>query len=170
MDTPLSADEIRVRAYLLWEAEGCQGGRDEHYWLEAIAQLGRERVEGPDGTGVDSVAVSDAPQLKAGKKVGTKKVGQEAPARVGKKSDSATNGRQQTAKTPKAAAEGQKKADTKSEAKSESNADVKVKAQAKAKAGAKSTTQQKADATAAAPKPPKRSKRIKADAGQEQAS
>ncbi|SAK86632.1 hypothetical protein AWB75_05865 [Caballeronia catudaia] len=169
MDTTLSADEIRVRAYLLWEAEGCQDGRDEHYWHEAIAQLRRERAGAPGSTGIGPVATPDASQPKARKKVAAKKVGQEAPAMVGKKNGSATNGKQKTAKTPKVAAERQAKTDTKSEAKSDSKADAKVKAQAKAKAGAKSKTQG-ADATAAAPKPPKRSQRIKADAGQEQAS
>ncbi|CAL8481096.1 DUF2934 domain-containing protein [Caballeronia sp. S22] len=153
MDITLSADEIRVRAYLLWEAQGCQDGRDAHYWHEAIAQLRRERAGAPGSTGIGPVATPvatpDASQPKARKSVAAKKVGQEAPAKVGK-NNSATNGKQKTAKTPKVAAERQAKTDTKSEAKSDSKADAKVKAQAKA--GAKSKTQQKADATARAGK------------------
>jgi hypothetical protein len=34
-----SEERIRVRAYLLWEADGRQHGRDDHYWDEAVEQL-----------------------------------------------------------------------------------------------------------------------------------
>lgn len=34
-----SEENIRYRAYLLWEADGRQDGRDDHYWSEALAQL-----------------------------------------------------------------------------------------------------------------------------------
>src|ERR1700755_1100043 len=37
-------EAIRTRAYLLWEADGHQHGRDDHYWREAIAQLEGESV------------------------------------------------------------------------------------------------------------------------------
>ncbi|MFM0326370.1 DUF2934 domain-containing protein [Caballeronia glebae] len=39
-----SEESIRFRAYLLWEADGRQHGRDDHYWCEAIAQIQGERT------------------------------------------------------------------------------------------------------------------------------
>jgi hypothetical protein len=33
-------DEIRIRAYLLWELEGRQEGKEDHYWQRA-----RELIE-----------------------------------------------------------------------------------------------------------------------------
>jgi hypothetical protein len=40
---PTSSDEeIRTRAYLLWEREGCQPGKDGEYWLRAKAELDAE--------------------------------------------------------------------------------------------------------------------------------
>jgi len=32
-------DEIRIRAYLLYEQEGRQEGRDEEYWLRAESEI-----------------------------------------------------------------------------------------------------------------------------------
>jgi hypothetical protein len=32
-------DEIRTRAYLLYEQEGRQGGRDKEYWLRAESEI-----------------------------------------------------------------------------------------------------------------------------------
>jgi len=32
-------EEIRIRAYLLYEQEGRQEGRDEEYWLRAESQI-----------------------------------------------------------------------------------------------------------------------------------
>ena len=32
-------DEIRVRAYLLYEQEGRQDGRDEEYWFRAESEI-----------------------------------------------------------------------------------------------------------------------------------
>ena len=32
-------DEIRIRAYLLYEQEGRQHGRDEEYWLRAESEV-----------------------------------------------------------------------------------------------------------------------------------
>src|SRR5579863_9521259 len=40
-----SEESIRFRAYILWEADGRQHGRDDHYWCEAIAQLQGESIE-----------------------------------------------------------------------------------------------------------------------------
>ncbi|GJH26961.1 DUF2934 domain-containing protein [Caballeronia novacaledonica] len=39
-----SEESVRFRAYLLWEADGRQHGRDDHYWCEAIAQIQGERT------------------------------------------------------------------------------------------------------------------------------
>lgn len=32
-------EQIRTRAYFLWEADGCPQGRDWHYWLKAKEEL-----------------------------------------------------------------------------------------------------------------------------------
>lgn len=40
MPTPIPTDdEIRRRAYHLWEINGCQDGRDLDYWLQAALEL-----------------------------------------------------------------------------------------------------------------------------------
>ena len=44
MDSALSEDAIRHRAYVLWEADGRPEGRDEHYWHLASSQLLVETV------------------------------------------------------------------------------------------------------------------------------
>ncbi|WP_244173661.1 DUF2934 domain-containing protein [Caballeronia temeraria] len=44
MNSALSEDVIRHRAYLLWEADGRPEGRDEHYWHLASSQLLVETV------------------------------------------------------------------------------------------------------------------------------
>lgn len=44
MDSALSEDAIRYRAYLLWEADGRPEGRSEHYWHLASSQLLVETV------------------------------------------------------------------------------------------------------------------------------
>ncbi|GJH21765.1 hypothetical protein CBA19CS22_34505 [Caballeronia novacaledonica] len=71
-----SAEEhIRTRAYLLWEADGCTRGRDDHYWREAIAQLQAESIQPSLSTPVapEIVVVEKAQKtLKAGKSVGKK--------------------------------------------------------------------------------------------------
>jgi hypothetical protein len=36
-------DEIRIRAYHLWEADGRPFGRDTEFWEKAIAAIGRGR-------------------------------------------------------------------------------------------------------------------------------
>ena len=35
-------DEIRIRAYLIWEREGCLQGKDAEHWLQAKAELDAE--------------------------------------------------------------------------------------------------------------------------------
>ncbi|CAN7649122.1 DUF2934 domain-containing protein [Pararhizobium sp. LjRoot255] len=37
--TDISEDDVRTRAYALWEAAGCPDGSDEEHWLEALRQL-----------------------------------------------------------------------------------------------------------------------------------
>lgn len=41
--TPNLDEEIRSRAYELYEAEGRQGGRDQEYWFRAEAEVRRRR-------------------------------------------------------------------------------------------------------------------------------
>jgi len=46
---PLSLeDEIRIRAYLLYEKEGRQQGRDQEYWLRAESEVLERRGERRD--------------------------------------------------------------------------------------------------------------------------
>lgn len=40
--TDISEDDVRTRAYALWEAAGCPEGSDEEHWLEALRQLKEE--------------------------------------------------------------------------------------------------------------------------------
>ena len=40
--TDISEDDIRTRAYALWEAAGCPDGSHEEHWLEALRQLTEE--------------------------------------------------------------------------------------------------------------------------------
>jgi hypothetical protein len=42
MENQSFEEQIRLRAYLLWEAEGCQQGHDHEYWEEALVQLRQE--------------------------------------------------------------------------------------------------------------------------------
>ena len=32
-------DQIRARAYALWEADGCPVGQDQNYWFKAATEL-----------------------------------------------------------------------------------------------------------------------------------
>jgi hypothetical protein len=32
-------DQIKARAYQLWEADGCPAGQDQTYWFKAVAEL-----------------------------------------------------------------------------------------------------------------------------------
>lgn len=40
--TDISEDDIKARAYALWEAAGCPEGSDEAHWHEALRQLTEE--------------------------------------------------------------------------------------------------------------------------------
>jgi len=83
MPTALSADEIRVRAYLLWEGEGRQSGRDEQYWHEAILQLERERVSEAESASIGVAASPEDSTSEPAKRSATTKVGRALPANVG---------------------------------------------------------------------------------------
>jgi hypothetical protein len=32
-------EQVRRRAYEMWEADGCPEGRDQQYWFKAMAEL-----------------------------------------------------------------------------------------------------------------------------------
>lgn len=32
-------DQVRRRAYELWEAEGCPAGSDQQFWFKALAEI-----------------------------------------------------------------------------------------------------------------------------------
>ncbi len=32
-------DQVRQRAYELWEADGCPEGQDQQYWFRAMAEI-----------------------------------------------------------------------------------------------------------------------------------
>jgi hypothetical protein len=162
MRTTLSAEEIRVRAYLLWEAEGRQQGRDDHYWHEAILRLERERVGAPESASIGPAATSDASEPKTAKNEGATNVGEAMPPNVDQRSGSAMNGEENAGKSRKVTEQRQKKADAKSDTKSDAKAETKT--------DAKARTKQKANATAAAPKKPTKPRRIKGDTGQAEAS
>jgi hypothetical protein len=178
MPTALSADDIRVRAYLLWEGEGRQSGRDEHYWHEAIVQLERERVFGAENAGIGLATASDASTSKPAKRRATTKVGGSVRANVGQGNGSATNGKtngeKNGEKSRKMTGERQKKTDIKPETKADTKIDAKVDAKVDEKANtkteAKAKVKKKADAPAAASKQPKKSRRITGDTGQAQTS
>ncbi|WP_235024727.1 DUF2934 domain-containing protein [Caballeronia arvi] len=174
MPTALSADDIRVRAYLLWEGEGRQSGRAEHYWREAIVQLERERVSGADNAGIGLATASDASTSKPAKRSATMKVGRSVPANVGRGNGSATNGEtngeKNGEKSRKMTGERQKKTDIKPETKADTKIDAKVDEKANTKTEAKAKVKKKADAPAAASKQPKKSRRITGDTGQAQTS
>lgn len=44
--TDISEDDIRKRAYAVWEAAGCPDGSHEEHWLEALRQLKEEAATG----------------------------------------------------------------------------------------------------------------------------
>jgi hypothetical protein len=174
MPIELSVDEIRVRAYLLWEGEGRQSGRDEHYWHEAILQLERERVSEPENAGIGVAASSDASTSKPAKRSATTKVGGAAPANIGRANGSATNGEKSGEKNSekgrKVTGERQKKAHIKNEIKADTKVATKVDEKADTKTEAKAEVKKQVGAPAAASKQPKKSRRIKEDTGQAQSS
>jgi len=32
-------DQVRRRAYEMWEADGCPAGQDQQYWFKAVSEL-----------------------------------------------------------------------------------------------------------------------------------
>jgi hypothetical protein len=40
--TDISEDDIRLRAYALWEADGCPDGSHDVHWLQALRELTEE--------------------------------------------------------------------------------------------------------------------------------
>jgi len=155
MPTALSADEIRVRAYLLWEGEGRQSGRDEQYWHEAILQLERERVSEAESASIGVAASPEDSTSEPAKRSATTKVGRAMPANVGQ----GTNGDKTGKKSRKVTGERDMNAGTKSDTKADDKANAKTEAKVKVK---------KADAPTAASKQPKKSRRSKEDTGQAQ--
>jgi len=166
MRTALSADEIRVRAYLLWEGEGRQSGRDEQYWHEAILQLERERVSEAESASIGVAASPEDSTSEPAKRSATTKVGKAVPANVGHGKGSAMNGEKNGKKSRKVTADLQEKPDIKSGTK----ADTKAEDQANTKTEATAKVKKKADAPTAASKQPTKSRRIKEDTGQAQAN
>ena len=55
-------DEIRVRAYAIWEQEGCPEGRSVDNWLQAEAEIA---ADPPVGAGDDGETVTAAKPAKA---------------------------------------------------------------------------------------------------------
>lgn len=68
----ISDDAMRLRAYLLWEADGRPDGRADHYWDLASADLTR------------AAAQADAP-VKKGKAKPGKSGGKKGPTAKGRK-------------------------------------------------------------------------------------
>lgn len=73
--TDISEDDIRTRAYALWEAAGCPEGSHEEHWLEALRQLTEEAEAAAAGvpqkvakTSKLSVVKNDAEVVTAPKK------------------------------------------------------------------------------------------------------
>lgn len=62
--------EIALRAYQLWESEGCKPGQDTKYWLQAEKELCDARQAAPAATATTTTtpppaAPNAAPQPKA---------------------------------------------------------------------------------------------------------
>lgn len=60
----VTVDQIRERAYELWQADGCPEGRDVEYWLRAEADLkgeSRAGAEAGDGPGGGEAKPMDEP-------------------------------------------------------------------------------------------------------------
>ncbi|MFM0632375.1 DUF2934 domain-containing protein [Paraburkholderia xenovorans] len=50
MDNVSREEQIRVRAYELWEKDGGLEGRADEYWAQAKAQIDEEEIAGENGT------------------------------------------------------------------------------------------------------------------------
>lgn len=96
----LAEENIRTRAYLLCEAEGCAHGRDDHYWREAIAQLQAESMQAPlsPSEEPDIAVVEKAQKMsKAGKSVAKKATKNTAKADDNAKAKAITKGSKKAA-------------------------------------------------------------------------
>jgi hypothetical protein len=61
MDTPRpSDDDIRARAYELWQEEGCPTGKPDEFWFRACVELSQAE-ESYDNALEDSFPASDPP-------------------------------------------------------------------------------------------------------------
>lgn len=61
METVLREQQIRERAYAIWEGEGRPADRAEAHWLRAEAEIAREEVRSDGGTaGVPQLTVPSA--------------------------------------------------------------------------------------------------------------
>lgn len=54
---PVHEDDVRKRAYAIWEREGRPDGRHEDHWIEAKRQVEREsgEIEGDEFSNVDAL-------------------------------------------------------------------------------------------------------------------
>ncbi|MFM0259992.1 DUF2934 domain-containing protein [Paraburkholderia sediminicola] len=50
MDNVSREEQIRVRAYELWEKDGSPEGRADEYWEQGEAQIDEEEDSGENGT------------------------------------------------------------------------------------------------------------------------
>lgn len=44
LDRFIAEEEVRIRSYALWDADGRPDGRSEEYWFRAMAELEKELV------------------------------------------------------------------------------------------------------------------------------
>ena len=65
-------DEIGLRAYFIWEREGKPQGREQHHWLQALAELKAERVKAIKPPVTAKAAVAAAPKRTAAAPATTK--------------------------------------------------------------------------------------------------
>jgi hypothetical protein len=73
MHTAISEEDVRHRAYLLWEAEGRLSGRDEHYWYLASSQLSEESASSRPGATVEETKQTKPVKAKSVRKEQTSK-------------------------------------------------------------------------------------------------
>ncbi len=66
---------IRVRAYQIWEREGCRDGRAEDHWREAEIEVERELAQ----LAAEAIQLQEEPKKKADKR-GTAPVGRATEA------------------------------------------------------------------------------------------
>ena len=54
-------DEIRVRAYDIWVAEGCPEGREREHWERAAAEIDSSTTSCSKGSETNTVAADETP-------------------------------------------------------------------------------------------------------------